>query len=288
MSIRTLTWNVLYRDRRERAAILADYVTRIRPDVVMLQETSPADAAALAHSTGLRLAAVPDVLSDADTSVPALLTSAAFREPSIIELPHPQQRHYYGVTATVHHDGADVQAASAHLRHTWQAGRMGCDDDYRAAARGVTMPAQADTEFAESVNHRLDQLTSLLAALDETETGAEARLLAGDMNFVPDGPEYNTIVQAGWVDAWRAAPRLGSGATILDTNPLVLDNPRPYRDYVTSLMPGSTSRLDYTLDFHFSRGSVSAGRAWVVGEPENADTGAWPSDHLGIVVDYHL
>lgn len=292
--LRVLTWNVLYRDRPTRIDILCDTIRHVAPDVVMLQETSPEHAERVAARTGLHLAAIPDVPSDLNTNVPALLARNVLRDATCIELSAPIDGHaYYAVTATLEHETKLTQFCSTHLRHTDRAGRMGLDTDYRKAAEGG--PAVTDHELLEklpldlgpSVVARLGQLEVLHEHLVASAPTASRRILCGDMNFVPDGPEYKALLRKDWSDSWRAAPRLGSGATILDRNPLIADGRAPYRSLQLEAQPGGATHLDYTLDFQFTQGQPAVNAAWTVGDPE--DTGApWPSDHLGIVVDYEL
>ncbi|MEA9987054.1 endonuclease/exonuclease/phosphatase family protein [Subtercola sp. RTI3] len=292
MHLRVLTWNTLHRDRSSRIGSLSKVITHIAPDVVMLQESSPEHADEVAQRTGLHVTAVPDVDSDDATSVPALLTRVPMTGSVVSELPAANDDHrYWAVSGTWTEGECFIQLTSTHLRHTHLAGRMGLDADYRLAAQqsrnGHAGPMQGDPSIADSVALRLRQLQALNDFLTIPRQQTSASILGGDFNFVPNGPEYQAVMHQGWSDAWHAAPRLGSGSTILDRNPLIADNPAPYRDVTLAKHPGGSAHPDYTLDFQFVRGNMTVNDAWTVGDPGHAG-GQWPSDHLGIVVNYEI
>ena len=291
-NLRVLTWNVLGRDRPARLDALCDTIRRINPDIVMLQESSSEHAQHVGARTGLQLIAVPDVPSAPSTSVPTLLARNPLQDGASIELSAPIDGHsYYAVTATFEHEKVLSQFCSTHLRHTDRAGRMGLDAGYRKAGRAGGADSTLVQNLAPNLRHSVAARLSQIDVLHENLVGiapnATARILCGDMNFVPDGPEYAALLRKGWTDSWRAAPRLGSGSTILDRNPLIADGRAPYQSLQVEAQPGGASHLDYTLDFQFNQGQLTVNGAWTVGDPD--DTGApWPSDHLGIVVDYEL
>ncbi|WP_141692796.1 endonuclease/exonuclease/phosphatase family protein [Leifsonia xyli] len=217
-------------------------------------------------------------------SLPAVLSRTAPADAETIDLPDPlggAERRL--ATATIPCNGLPLRFTSLHLRNTERAGRLGLDRDYRAAGAGrLPLDGVRDDGIRRSVEIRLEQLAAV-----EERLGAwpgQPHILTGDLNFLPDGLEYRRIIGWGLADAWRAAPRLGSGATILERNPLVGDGPRAYAEQAAPLLPGSTGDLDYTLDYQFHSPGLRPGAAWTLSDPGR--DGAWPSDHLGHVVDY--
>jgi endonuclease/exonuclease/phosphatase family metal-dependent hydrolase len=281
-----VTWNVLWRERAARQNILVESLREASPDVVFLQETSPAHASVVAAALGMCLAAVPATGSTETTSVPAILTSEKPVESRVLSLPRPLD--LSAVSAVAEVEGVRVRLISTHLRHTPHAGRMGIDVDYRSASLGrIPVAGIRDDAIRTSVEVRLAQLEALRTGLIP-KAPDEAVIIGGDFNFVPDGVEYRMVLGWGLSDSWRAAPRLGSGATIIDRNPLIADGRRPYASLASTLLPGAPRSLDYTLDFQFHTGpGLAVEAAWIIGEPRTGD-GVWPSDHLGIVAEYDL
>lgn len=286
MTLRLATWNILNSNRFDRLELLSRHLRNVHPDVVLLQESSPQYALALADELGMHVAvtAVDPALRDEETSVPAILSAYETSNANVQELPSDTGRAFFHVSATIHATGAEVRVGSAHLRHTPQAGRMGLDADYRAAAASRSHTGNIkDADLRISVLQRLEQLDAMLSRLDP----GEPTIFGGDFNFVPDGIEYRTLASQ-FVDTWRSAPRLGHGATILERNPLIGDGRGLYTRQAGSVLEGSTGDLDYTLDYQFCSPGIEVGAAWTIGDPNTAETSAWPSDHLGIVADYAL
>lgn len=281
-NLRILTWNVLYRDVDARLPLLVPRVEAIRPDVFLVQETTAAHARALASATGMHLVAEGERTHPTAPTINAILAA----EPPVRAASHTIDagaRCTY-LTADWQVGSTLLRVGTTHLRHTHQAGRMGVDSGYRAVARGVDAAAIASDSIRESVSMRLAQLAEIRRLREEDAVDAE--VLTGDLNFVPDGAEYGEIVSWGLNDAWRAAPRLGSGATIVERNDLIGDGRGVYRDLRDGAMPGAGGDLDYTLDYQFSRGAIDVGHAWIVGDVDAGES--FPSDHLGIVVEYRI
>ncbi|MEV0705196.1 endonuclease/exonuclease/phosphatase family protein [Saccharopolyspora sp. NPDC050389] len=279
-AIRVATWNTLSRDRMHRIGLAAAQLRAVDPDVILLQETAEGHARTLADELGLVLAALDHVDS-------AEVATAVLTRPDL--QPHQPPKGLDGVAgramvATVDLSFGDrrLRTTSAHLRNTPSAGRLGFDPDYRAAASdAAAVESIADESIRTSVLARLHQLGQLKNA--RRQLTIEGEVFGGDLNFVPCGIEYRRVKSWGLADAWTAAPRIGSGATILERNPLVIDS-SAHREAAVRAYPGISRDLDYTLDFQFHSPSLIAGAAWVFGEPIDGDS--WASDHLGIAVDY--
>lgn len=280
------TWNVLYRDLDRRLPLQVERLNAIRPDVLLLQETNAGHAHALAERIGMRVAAIaPDADGVADV-LPAVLV----REPAVdagvrtLPLPGDGRRRHYVYTDVRVADRA-VRCATTHLQHTHRAGQMGFDADYAAAGRGeLAVDRIAHDEIRSSALRRLEELALIAderAALDPLP-----EIFGGDLNFVAHGPEYRRILSWGMADSWSASPRLGSGATIIGANPLIGDGPHSYDHEIATMFPGHVGTIDYTLDYLFHTGELTAGRAWTFGTAEGPDD--WPSDHLGLTVQYDL
>ncbi|XVQ09604.1 endonuclease/exonuclease/phosphatase family protein [Spirillospora sp. CA-255316] len=279
-AIRVATWNTLSRDRTRRVDLAAAQLRAIDPDVILLQETAEEHARTIAERLGLVLAALDH--ADSPEVASAVLARTWLR-------PNQPPNRLDGIAGRAMAATADLaigdrrlRATSAHLRNTPSAGRLGIDPDYRAAASGAAAAeAIADASIRTSVLARLRQLDQLDNARRHDPIDCE--VFGGDLNFVPGGIEYRRVRSWGLADAWTAAPRIGSGATILERNPLVSDS-SAHRESAVRAYPGISRDLDYTLDFQFHSPSLIAGAAWVFGEPLDGDV--WCSDHLGIAVDY--
>jgi endonuclease/exonuclease/phosphatase family metal-dependent hydrolase len=288
-SIRVVTWNVLDRNRMVRLPVLSHALSQVDADVVLLQETDKEHAAALAAALGLQLAGVGPDFANGVTSVPAVLTRVAPTACSV----HPLTRgvrDYFFVEAVVPIGGIPIRFGSAHLQHTHLAGRMGIDRDYRAVALGgADIDSISDASLRESVIIRMAQVADIHRIRAVAEDGPE--IIGGDLNFVPRGLEYQAMLRVGdrlaLADAWMAGPRLGSGATVVERNPLIADGLAAYESRVVDRFLGATGQLDYTLDFQLCSSELEVGDAWIVGDPLDGAKD-WPSDHLGLVVEYSL
>lgn len=280
------TWNVLYRDLGRRTALQAERLESIRPDVLLLQETNGEHAHALAERIGMTVAAIAPDDEGAPTVVPAVLV----REPAVAAgvrtlpiLLRDRHRHY--VYADVRVGNRTVRCSTSHLQHTHRAGQMGFDTDYAAASRGeIAVDEITHDEIRTTVLRRLEELS--LIARERAALSPAPEIFGGDLNFVPRGPEYHRILSWEMADSWTANPRLGSGATIIGANPLIADGPHTYDHEIAELFPGHVGTIDYTLDYLFHSRELSTRRAWTFGT--GRDGSDWPSDHLGLTVQYEL
>lgn len=288
-ALRVATWNVLNRDRAHRTPLLVETLARVDADVVLLQETEPAHARELADALGYSWCVAAPAGDAPVESLPALLSRLPVANTEVIELPTDYRQKFYAVCAHLAMPTGTVTAVSTHLRHTPQAGRMALDPAVRAYGEAGDAPVDIDGPAA-TIALRLTQLAVIRRHLD-ARLGAPL-VFGGDLNFLPDGPEYRAVLDWGVRDSWRAGPRLGSGATILEHNPLIADGAGVYTDPFVRQAPGGEAPLDYTLDFQFASRSLRPGAAWVFGRPSPSPSPAtrdqWASDHLGIAVDYSV
>ncbi|RDI35851.1 endonuclease/exonuclease/phosphatase family metal-dependent hydrolase [Rhodococcus sp. AG1013] len=273
-TLRVVTWNVLHTNRHQRVGLLAAAVATRRPDFVLLQESSPRHAEDLAAELGMHVAAVPDDAADL-VSVPAVLST---REPSEVRvdcLAGDDGRNYYLTTAVLEVDSTRIRVGSTHLRHTPSAWQMTETGRRFARDSGIRIDFGA-IEATTAV--RLRQLAEIGDLLHRKMEPVDHEILGGDFNLVPDSPEYAAIIEDRLRDSWNGATA-AARATVLARNPLVGDTPAHLRS------DGPAARaLDYTLDYQFHSSGMEVVCAEVIGEPDGE--GAWPSDHLGLSVDY--
>lgn len=286
-TVRVATLNVLWRDRMGRLDVAGRALQRVDADIILLQETSAEHAAALAERIGHEPVLVaPDARPGEVTSVPAILSRTPAVRTRLVELPLRGDRPHYACLATFGADAGGLTAVSTHLRHTNQAGRMALDARLRTWTPPMDDPGPSDPRGTDLLGTVADRMIQLEGAHAEVRRFFGTPLVfGGDLNFVPDGPEYRTILAWGLADSWRAGPRLGSPHTILEANPLIGDGPGLYSAEAATAYPGMGGGLDYTLDFLFHSRAIRAGAAWVFGRPTAGED--WPSDHLGLVVEYH-
>lgn len=287
--IRILAWNVLYRDLEARTEGLAATIAGVKADIVLLQETNPHHAELMAQQLGMTVVGCgPEAPTGGVTSVPAVLARIDNVDPvpgSGVILTDETKTYavVHGFVVGSHR----LVAASVHLTHTSQAGRMALDQGYVAAAQGLgPVDAIGDASIRDSVAARLGQIEPLTTIVDELAVEGAAVVLGGDFNFVPRGPEYQRLLGFGYADAWEAGPRLGSRDTIIEHNPLIGDGVGVYDDVSDPLLVGATGPHDYTLDFHFISG-LRCQAAWVIGRPDPLAP-EWHSDHLGVAGDYEI
>lgn len=255
-TFRVATWNVLYRELEQREQRVLDELERLRADIVLLQETNAAHAERVAEAMGMRTVVCPS--GEHGNVVPAVLAREASVDTDIVMLPDvgaPVRQ--FAVAATVPVGTHTVRAVSVHLRHTASAWRL---------AHGGALADEPDARA--TVADRVVQVE----ALHRARAGwiaADHEVIGGDMNFVPGGIEYAAIVEQGFRDAAEGRRQ----ATVLAANPLIRDTPTD-----------PALQRDYTLDFQFHDRRLDVARLDVFGHPDAG--GVWPSDHLGVVVDY--
>lgn len=297
--LRVLTWNILRWSRPARLDALTRTLAHVDADIVLLQECD----AHTAHRLGERLgyaACAPDsgdpAIDDPTHSDPCILTRLPHRDPVRIPLEEPSDAPLadaLGIQIELEPDRW-LEVRSIHLSHTSEAGRLGFDREYLLwDHEGASWTGPR----ADSVRRRLRQIPRVFGDLPELG------IAAGDINCPPFGPEYRAILGHGWLDAWTAGPRLGSGHTIVEASPYTAPEAAGYRSDGSQQWPAASGPWDYTLDAQFHRGLLPLW-AWTIGrgeqrpwpgathraDPANDDwvVEDWPSDHLGIVVDYEF
>lgn len=250
--MRLATWNTQwrFRDWEPRQPMIEATLAGHEPDVVLLQETWPEQAARLGAACGLEVLGFGGGFFDQDlSSVPndeqfgnavlarsgELVINEPFDSPGD---PAPRQL----VAALV--DG--VVVASVHLSH-----------------------------LSEKGGTRGQQLTEIVDLLAATE---RPFVIAGDCNLVPSSEEYRTAQQLGLVDTWAALHPADHGPTMVPANPQVT-----HTDWMNerngSAVPKDTGvRLDYV--WASTADLVTSIDRFGQGKPRR-----WPSDHLGLVAD---
>ena len=167
--LRVLTWNVWFGDHmfEERTAALVAELDRRRPDVIALQEVTPA---LLEH-----LAAEPWVrsryqLSDVEMWQRydiVMLSRLPVREVNVLELPTQMGRRLLCLELA-----CGLAVASVHLE-----------------------------SMKESIDARVSQLLGIQPYL--RRLGADS-VLVGDMNFQPEDPRETAAIEPAFVDVWSA------------------------------------------------------------------------------------
>lgn len=269
--LRVVTWNILYRDQEQRFDRLADALTRLDADIVCLQEILAATHESLAERLGLHSHWVP-----AGFPPPAerLGCAVAGRHPIVDAqalLLGAGNTDRAAAAAKLQTPRGTLWAISAHLMYTPDAGLAAAYPPYETRAP------------IASVAHRIDEISTL----SETAAALEGShvLLCGDLNLLPDSTEYRHLTACGWTDTWRQRPRLGSRATIVDTNPLLPGAELARYRHAHTGLPGRPDAFDYPLDYQMLRGeTLLAAHAWTFG----GERDEYPSDHLGLAVDYHV
>lgn len=243
-------------------------------DAVALQECSPDQASTLAADLDMdfHYAGAPLGRGGAEMGN-AVLVREAIEERSHRWLPmvKAEDMRRVAVAVKLRLDDSAVWVVSVHLTRTPNAGEVALD---------VMEPESRD------VASRRAQIADLRAFADEL---GDPVVVAGDWAFLPDSAEYRAVVDAGFVDAWRARPRLGSWVTTPSDCPYVATEMARYRQ----LARDRGVELDdpgLCLDYQFVSGDrLQAGLAWTFGRPAGGGADeVWPSDHLGVCVEYVL
>jgi endonuclease/exonuclease/phosphatase family metal-dependent hydrolase len=259
-SIRAVTWNVLWRfdpDWRSRQAGIIEMLTRLRPDVVGLQECWAHGQRSQAHVLAERLG-----------------MHAAFVGPSLPPPPAPPERPDHdgvalgvglvsrwpiddltAVTLVVTHRQVPPRALVACIRHP--------DGPFEVIVAATEWePAFADDHLAQ---------TTMLAALLGHE-GSTPRMLLADLNCDPTQPEFTPLAME-IEDAWVQ----GNG----EPDAVTLSSSVPFAPL--EAVKQIDRRIDHILVVH--DGKVQVERAFVVPDPVR---GAYPSDHFPVVADLRI
>ena len=267
--LRVATWNLLYRDLEgQRLDRIADTISRLRADIVCAQEVPEHSHAELSEQLGGSSFWAPTGTEAPEKSFGCSLWSRC-PVTAVRMIPLDPRVLRQAAAVEVVTPLGTLFVISAHLTHTPAAGMAAADPPYE------------DEQRIPSVRSRLAEIS----ALTESVIGlrCDHRLLCGDLNLLPDGPEYRRLTDCGWSDSWRQRPRLGIPATVIHDNPLLPPVERPDYERAHADLPGRAANFDYTLDYQFMRPeTLRADHAWTFGGAVDG----YPSDHLGVAVDY--
>ncbi|MFT7598824.1 MAG: endonuclease/exonuclease/phosphatase family metal-dependent hydrolase [Acidimicrobiales bacterium] len=259
--MRLVTWNTQWRfgDWQVRQPMLAEVLVAEHPDVVLLQETWPGQAEALAESCGLQVIGFGGGYFDQQLSnVPVdeqFGNAVLARTGSLIDIKvfpsegDPAPRCVVLAEVAVSDQTGTLLVASTHLSHLWD--------------RPEVRSAQLET------------VAGHLAQLDRPF------LLAGDCNLVPSSPEYQTAIGLGLVDNWVKHRPDDLGPTMVPINPEI-----SYAGWMNDRNGDAAPRdSGVRLDYVWTVGEVATGSIDRIG----FGTGLrWPSDHLGLVCELDL
>lgn len=256
--MRVVTWNTLWRfgPWQPRQRLLARQLEELAPDVVLLQETWPHQADALASACGLDVLGFSGGYFDQElSSVPndELFGNAILATSGDIEIdesfpapgdPAPRRL----LAATI--DG--VRFATSHLTH---------------------MPHAGDQR-----SRQLAWIVERLTESGDREDGGVSFVFGGDCNLVPSSPEYRTAVEAGLRDLWVEHHPDDHGPTMVPANPEIAQVEWMDARNGDTVPPGTGVRLDYLWAF----GEIDCSSIVQFG---SGDGPRWPSDHLGLMAD---
>ena len=264
---RVVTWNTwwCFGPWQERQPLLTAAVAAQQADVVLLQETWPEQAEAVAQACGLaviELSVGPFEPSGTDTEPAGTLFGNAI-------LGRADQTEAMGSTPlSSAGDGAP---------------RNGLAVRHRGEGPALLLVATHLNHIAEASSVRSQQLDLLRQWIDQLWPQGPV-VLGGDLNLVPTSEEYHRSIAPRWVDLWRQAKPGEPGSTMVPENPRFRDI-----DWMAARNgPGTPAgvRFDYLLARRGPEGSsgLSVKAIDVIGGAEHG----WPSDHLGLVADVSI
>jgi endonuclease/exonuclease/phosphatase family metal-dependent hydrolase len=174
-SVRVLTWNLQGSSGVDTRAV-ADVITRVDADIVMMQEIQRGQASRLAAAVDMpghrwafkHWAIIKRAEGAAVLSAHRLVSARSF---VLRREPFWTWRRRVALETTFERDGKPFTAINIHLS---------AHDD------GERRRHEAGLVLARS------------------STLSPAPVIGGDLNDSPGGPGYEAFVTAGWVDAWRA------------------------------------------------------------------------------------
>lgn len=243
----------------------------VKADALALQECSPEQAETLAAHLGLAWHYVGTPLGRGGIDMGnAVLSDAPVLDRAHLWLPMTtaEEMRRVAVAAQLNTSKSSVWVVSVHLTRSPDAGEVALD---------LVKPETAETAARQA------QISALVDFA--SELGGPV-VLAGDLAFLPDSPEYRALAETGLEDAWRTRPRLGSRVTTPADCPYLASEMERYRDAARQV---SVDMHDpgFCLDYQFiDPRRLRAGLAWTFGRPHSDEDEVWPSDHLGVCVDY--
>ena len=265
-AMRLVTWNTLWRfgEWQPRQGLLQDGLMTQNADVVLLQETWPAQARELAAACGMQVLGFSGGHFDQQLSsvpVDAEFGNAILARSGEIVLdepfpapgdPAPRRL----LVANI--DGRYV--ATSHLSH-----------------------------MAEAGERRAEQLRRIVAMIGGVGGANEPFVFGGDCNLLPHSDEHRVAVELGLRDLWADSHPGDHGPTMVPDNPEIF-SVEWMDDRNGELVPAGTGvRLDYLWA---SEGVEcrSIERFGAGGAVDRSDGNAagirWASDHLGLVAEF--
>lgn len=256
--MRLVTWNTQWRFGKwqERQPLLEQVLVEQAADVVLLQETWPAQAEALAKSCSLEVVGFGGGYFDQKLSnVPVdeqfgnAVLARNGRLVGVEEFPSegdPAPRCLVMAEVVGPNDDTPVLVASTHLSHLWDRPEV-----------------------------RVAQLHTVTGRLREEDNSF---LLGGDCNLVPSRSEYQTALDLGLVDSWATLRPGVFGPTMVPTNPEITHTKWMNERNGDAAPKDNGVRLDYL----WTAGNVAATtieRIGIIVGPR------WPSDHLGLACE---
>ncbi|MGI8824773.1 MAG: endonuclease/exonuclease/phosphatase family protein [Chloroflexota bacterium] len=243
-------WNYASSWKR-RMPLICGVIRDVHPDVVALQETRHDFRHERGRGQGEQLAAATGYHATSETA----------------QVYVPVARVDEGLTILTHEPAARVR-----ISHLTLLGAERADENHRICL-GVTIDSGSkrlhvfNTHFSLSAAARESNAREV-ADFVAREAGDEPAVLAGDLNAEPGeasiryltGAETRDGVTGDFIDCWQAVHGVEPGYTYASWD--------------------SVRRIDYVLGRNLS---AVPRRAWVVGNVPTDD--AYPSDHLGLVVD---
>jgi endonuclease/exonuclease/phosphatase family metal-dependent hydrolase len=263
--VRIVTWNTWWQfgPWKARQPLLAAALAAQEPDVVLLQETWPGQAEALAAACGLE---VIDCVTgpfrikgwDRPADVPfgnaVLASPASAMAAGRLPLDSPGDVAPRAAVAASIDSGPDrprLLVVSTHLSHRHDLGPV-----------------------------RRKQLDAIRDWVDELQPDGPV-VLGGDLNQTPYSEEYQASLIPHWIDLWASTRPHDPGAT------MVPDNVHIEEVAWMDERNGPDRPIGVRFDYLLAR-SEPAGRPisspldmTIIGGADNG----WPSDHLGVVAD---
>lgn len=274
--MRLATWNTLWRfgDWQPRQPVLLAELIEQNADVVLLQETWPAQARELADGLGLsvlgfsgghfdqKLSKVP---TDAEFGNAILARSGEIVVDQALSAPgDPAPRRLLAAEVEGRH------FATSHLTH-----------------------------MAEAGENRAAQLRRIVALMGEAIGSGAPFVFGGDCNLTPDTDEHGVAVDLGLRDLWSELHPGDHGPTMVPDNPEISWVKWMDERNSDAVPAGTGVRLDYL----WASGEISCGSIERFGDGapavrpvvdgavqdgivENPAGIRWGSDHLGLVAEF--
>ena len=264
--MRLVTWNTLWRfgDWQPRQRLLREALIEQQADVVLLQETWPAQARELADALDMRL----------------LGFSGGHFDQTLSSVP------------------VDAEFGNAILARS---GEIVLDEPFPApgdpAPRRLLLATIDDRWFATShLSHmaeagasRAAQLRHIVAAIGGVAGDGVPFVFGGDCNLVPGTDEYHVAADLGLRDLWASMRPREPGPTMVPDNPEISTVEWMDERNVDGTPPGTGVRLDYLWasgDIECRSLDRMGGGAPVDRTDGNAAGVRWGSDHLGLVAEF--